>query len=259
MNYQGLDVKIPVEDTDYDHLSKTALAEIDSMVQAAFDAGNNEIVLDTNIRGSFPLDNINKLAAPLIESWAANVFKDVLTILDNEYSLFHVEVGAKRTDLADVVLQFKVIHGQAQARTTANVDVKSTADTIMNSGKGPNITSFAKIRTAYIEDPDFIFIILSIKYHPYSQTNADGKARGIIDLKDFNSYDFKYLSETDFSINPALGTGQIQIKDIHYVGIEPRTTWELMQLLDEKYVRSSKHSFDGWKREAEKRGWIKSN
>ncbi|WP_259679847.1 hypothetical protein [Leuconostoc citreum] len=125
-------------------------------------------------------------------------------------------------------------------------------------GKGPNITSFAKIRTAYLDDPDFIFVILSIKYHPYSETNpTTGMAKGIIDLHDFTSYDFKYLSELDFSINPALGTGQIQIKDIHYVEVTPRTTWELIQLLDQKYVNSSKRTFEDWVSEAMKRKWIK--
>lgn len=262
MNYYNYinRVKVPEESECYDERSEYLLNSINSMVQDAFNDGYKQIILDTNIKGEFPLDNINKLAAPLIESWATNVFSDVCEKTNNEYHLINVEPGVRRTDLADVVLQFKR-QGKNDTNpeyTTGSVDVKSTADTIKKSGKGPNITSFKKIRSAYLDDPDFMFVILSIKYHPYSETNPDtGKAKCIIDLHDFTSYDFKYLSSLDFSINPALGSGQIQIKDIHYVGITKRTTWELLQLLDEKYVKSSKRTFDDWVEEATKNSWIK--
>lgn len=262
MNYGNYKerVKIPEESPTYPKQSNFVLTMINTMVEEAFESGNNQIILDTNIHGEFPLDNINKLAAPLIESWAATVFGNISKISGNKFNLINIEVGANRTDLADVVLQFKRTNAEQlnPLYTTGSVDIKSTADTIKNSGKGPNITSFAKIRTAYLDDPDFIFVILSIKYHPYSETNpTTGMAKGIIDLHDFTSYDFKYLSELDFSINPALGTGQIQIKDIHYVEVTPRTTWELIQLLDQKYVKSSKRTFEDWVSEAMKRKWIK--
>jgi PAS domain S-box-containing protein len=48
---------------------------------------------------------------------------------------------------------------------------KELVEFIENSGKGPNITSFSRIRSAYVEDPDLIFIILSIKHKVYSQKN----------------------------------------------------------------------------------------
>lgn len=253
-------VKKPIESEDYAQQSDFVLNMINQMVEDEFSTGNKQIILDTNIRGEFPLDNINKIAAPLIESWAVNVFQNVINVDGNIFNLINVEAGTNRTDLADVILQFKKIEPETQLPiyTTGNVDIKSTADTIKNSGKGPNITSYAKIRSAYIDDPNFIFVILSIKYHPYSETNPiTGLAKGVIDLSDFTSYDFKYLSSLDFSINPALGTGQIQIKDIHYVEVVRRNTWELIQLLDEKYVGSSKRTFENWVEEASKRKWIK--
>lgn len=225
------------------------------MVQIEFDNGNNKIRIDTSIKGVFPIDNVNKIAAPLIESWCAEVFKKVKDDSNNLFDLINVQVGTKRTDLADIVLQFHKSNDDVYS--TANVDVKSTADSIKKAGKSPNITSFAKIRTAYIDDPDFIFIILSIKYNPYAEENDEGYARCVVELNDFNAYDFKYLNEHDFGINPALGTGQIQIKDIHYVDITPRTTWEMVQLLDDKYISSSKHDFKDWKRLAVTHEWIK--
>lgn len=40
---------------------------------------------------------------------------------------------------------------------------------------------------------------------------------GVMEIVDYNAYDLKFISDADISYNPALGTGQIQIKDIHYV------------------------------------------
>ncbi len=40
---------------------------------------------------------------------------------------------------------------------------------------------------------------------------------GVMEVVDFNVYDLKYISDSDINYNPASGTGQIQINDIHYV------------------------------------------
>ncbi len=79
---------------------------------------------------------------------------------------------------------------------------------------------------------------------------------GVMEVIDFNAYDLKYLSDTDLSYNPALGTGQIQVKDIHYVTIIKRTTWEFCQLLDKKFI-ASKKGYRLWLEYAEQNGWIK--
>jgi hypothetical protein len=79
---------------------------------------------------------------------------------------------------------------------------------------------------------------------------------GIMEVVDFNAYDLKYIADTDISYNPALGTGQIQIKDIHYVGYQQRTTFEFCQLLDKKCI-ASKKGFNQWLEYATKNQWIK--
>ena len=43
---------------------------------------------------------------------------------------------------------------------------------------------------------------------------------GVMEVVDFNAYDLKFLSKSDISYNPALGSGQLQIRDIHYVDKE---------------------------------------
>lgn len=81
--------------------------------------------------------------------------------------------------------------------------------------------------------------------------------RGIMELTDFNAYDLKYIGKKDIYYNPSLGTGQIQIKDVHYINYEYRTAWEMCQLLDEKYLNSSRRTIDDFYREAVKNKWIK--
>lgn len=141
------------------------------------------------------------------------------------------------------------IQEKSDVRTgvTAEVDVKATAEDLKNSGKSPNITSFKRIRTAYIEDLDYIFVILSLKHRVYLARNETSELMdGIMEVVSYNAYDLKYLSSSDLSINPSLGTGQVQVKDIHYVSIQKRTTWDFCRLLDAKYLRSSKRSLSDW-------------
>ena len=141
---------------------------------------------------------------------------------------------------------------------TANVDSKATAEDLEKSGKSPNITSFARIRSAYVEDADFIFVILSLKHKVFCQKNLNtGLMDGVMEVVNYKAYDLKYISEADLSYNPALGTGQLQIRDIHYVNIQTRTTWEFCQMLDAKFLSSSKKTFEDWLSLAEQNGWVK--
>ena len=190
----------------------------------------------------------------MIEAWAFEVFSGIRDDVDNRYSLINAE-AQQRLGMADIVLQFK----KSDSAVTANVDVKATANDIPNSGKSPNITSFSRIRTAHILDPDYMFIILSIKHRVYSEKNkGTGLVDGIMEIVHYNAYDLKFISDDDISYNPALGTGQIQIKDIHYVTYQYRTTWELCRLLDQKYLHSSRRTIDDFYREAKKNKWIKN-
>lgn len=182
------------------------------------------------------------------------MFADINDDLDNQYHLINVE-AQERLGMSDIILQFR----KSNSVLTGNVDVKATANDIPNSGKGPNITSFSRIRTAYVKDPDFMFIILSIKYHVYSEKNRTTKlVDSVLEVVDYNAYDLKFISDTDINYNPALGTGQIQIKDIHYVTYQYRTTWEMCKLLDTKYLHSSRRTIEDFYREAKKNKWIKN-
>lgn len=240
MRYEDMIFKIPVESDTYREDSDFVIKQMTNILDERKRVGDDKIIINTNLVSGLPLENINKIAGPMIEAWAGEVFSGIRDNYDNEYCLINVE-AQERLGMADIILQFR----KSGRVLTGNVDVKATADDIPNSGKGPNITSFARIRTAYVVDPDFMFIILSIKHRVYSERNKiSGLVDGVMEIVDYHAYDLKFISDTDINYNPALGTGQIQIKDIHYVTYQYRTTWEMCQLLDQKYLHSSRRSID---------------
>lgn len=258
MDYHELTFKVPEESPDYQECSDFVVRHIESIVRDAIDAGNNKIIINTNLRLGLPMENINKVAGPFVEAWAVEVFQDISEDPNNQYQLINVE-AQQRLHMADIILQFKKKR-KVESGVTAEVDVKATAEDFKDSGKSPNITSFKRIRSAYVEDPDYVFVILSLKHRVYSTRNdTTGLMDGIMEVVAYNAYDLKYISSADLNYNPALGTGQIQIKDIHYVSKERRTTWEFCQLLDTKYMGSSRRTLADWIRMAEKSGWIKSD
>ncbi len=254
MKYSDLIFKIPQESSTYKEDSKFVVDQIIEILNERKNIGDNKIIINTNLKSGLPLENINKIAGPMIEAWAGEVFSGIRDIDDNKYNLINVETQ-ERLGMADIILQFK----KTDRVLVGNVDVKATANDIPNSGKGPNITSFSRIRTAYVVDPDYMFILLSIKHKVYSEKNKNtGLVDGIMEVVDYNAYDLKFISDDDISYNPALGTGQIQIKDIHYVSYQYRTTWEMCQLLDRKYLHSSRRTINDFYREAQRNKWIKN-
>lgn len=253
MRYEDMNFKVPVESSTYREDSEFVIKQMNLILKRQKERGDNKIIINTNLRMGLPLENINKIAGPMIEAWAGEVFVGIRDEMDNPYRLINVE-AQERLGMADVILQFK----KDDRPITGNVDVKATANDIPNSGKGPNITSFSRIRTAYVKDPDFMFIILSIKHKVYVQRNEHTRLMdGIMEIVDYNAYDLKFISDADINYNPALGTGQIQIKDIHYVTYQYRTTWEMCKSLDSKYLNSSRRSIEDFYREAQKNKWIK--
>ena len=257
MDYDSLDFKVPKQCDDYDDCSAFVTTSIEGIMKQAINTGRNKIIINTNLKLGLPMENINKIAGPFVEAWAVEVFQDVLEDKKNRYSLINVE-AKERLYMADVILQFKK-ERKNESGVTAEVDVKATAEDIESSGKSPNITSFKRIRTAYIDDPDYIFIILSLKHKVYSTKNTvTAMMDGIMEVVAYNAYDLKYLSVSDISYNPALGSGQLQVPDIHYVKLTKRTTWEFCQLLDKKFI-ASKKGYGEWLDMAKANESIKTN
>ena len=256
MKYSEQIFKIPQESNDYQEASEYAITSIGTIIENAIIKGENKIIINTNLKLGLPMENINKIAGPFVEAWAYETFANIVEDTKNEWCLVNAE-ALERLNRADVLLQFKRSQPQ-NTIITAEIDVKATAEDLESSGKSPNITSYARIRSAYVEDPDYLFVILSLKHKVYSHRNPETKLMdGIMEVVKHNAYDMKYISDSDIIYNPALGTGQIQIKDIHYISIKKRTAWEFCQMLDKKYLSSTKRSFDSWFELANRYGWIK--
>ena len=255
--YDTHSFKIPQQSGDYAECSAFVIQKIEAIITAAMDSGQNKILIHTNLKLGLPMENINKIAGPFVEAWAHEVFSEAIEDKENTYDLLSVEAG-ERLNFADVILQFRRRRKRSES-VTGHVDVKATSKDILNSGKSPNITSFARIRTEYVKNPDLIFIILSIKHSVYSSRNEETKMMmGVMEVVDFNAYDLKYLSDKDLSYNPALGSDQIQVRDIHYITLTSRTTWQFCQLLDRKCMASRK-GYDEWLLYAKQHQWIKDD
>lgn len=258
MAYENQIFKIPAESEDYQVCSGYVIKSINSIIEDAISNGENKIIINTNLKLGLPMENINKIAGPFIEAWAFQTFYKLSEDKNNKYQLINVE-AVERLHMADVILQFQKKMG-SESVITSEVDVKATAIDIENSGKSPNITSYARIRTAYVEGPNYIFVVLSLKHQVYSTRNdKTGLKDGIMEVVGHNAYDLKFLASNDISYNPALGTGQIQIRDIHYVKLQIRTTWEFCQLLDRKFLNSERRDFEQWLVLAHKHEWIKED
>lgn len=246
--------KIPQESADYSEASDFVLSRISAVMTSAIETGKNRIFIRTNLKRGLPLENINKIAGPFVEAWALEQFEEIAADTNNKYELINVQAG-KRLDPFDIVLQFKRKQTICNY-LSANIDVKATAEDIKTSGKSPNITSFARIRSEYLEDPDYIFVILSLKHRVYSERgDSNGITNGIMEVVSHATYDLKYVSAKDINYNPALGTGQLQIRDIRYVDLERRTAWEFLQMLDDKFKKSQGE--EAWLTLARKHEWIK--
>lgn len=248
--------KVPEESSNYPEQSAFVIAHISAIIKDSIKNGRNRIFIHTNLKRGLPLENINKVAGPFVEAWAMEQFENIADDAGNIYELIHAEPG-RRLDPYDIILQFRVPKQETQY-VSANVDVKATAEDIVNSGKSPNITSYARIRSEYVQDPDYIFIILSLKHKVFSEKQADtGMTNGVMEVVSHSVYDIKYIGARDLGYNPALGTGQLQIRDIHYVEVVNRTAWEFCQMLDEKFIRSRGEA--AWLEMAKKYSWIKPN
>lgn len=158
MSYCDLELKQPVESEDYERCSDFIVRAIEKIMADVMDSRSNKIIINTNLKYGIPMENINKIAGPFIEAWAFEIFSTINDDRQNRYDLINVEAG-ERLNMADIILQFKKARYRNSA-VTAHVDVKATSKDIENSGKSPNIMSFSRIRSAYVEDPDYVFIIL---------------------------------------------------------------------------------------------------
>lgn len=87
MTYDDLILKIPVESASYYDDSTFVIQQIRSVLAERKAANDAKVVLNTILKRGLPLENINKIAGPLIEAWAFEVFSGIRGITNNKYNL----------------------------------------------------------------------------------------------------------------------------------------------------------------------------
>lgn len=197
----------------------------DIFTKATIDPSINKVLLSTNLKRGLPVKDIHKLAGPLTDEWVYQVLNDIASDSSNQYGIYCVE-SKDSSSLDDVSFKIKGIE------ETILIDVKSASlEKGDRAGKSSNLTSFRKIRPHYINNPNSIFMILSVKNGPFIENNI---RKGFV-MTSFNVFDLKLVKEQELKFNTAMGD-QFQIGNSMKVTQVNRTTDEFIELIDKKYI-----------------------
>lgn len=98
-----MNFKKPVESESYKEDSEFVIEQITQILDRQRQKGDNRIVINTNLRMGLPLENINKIAGPMIEAWAGEVFAGIRDDMNNSFQLVNVE-AQERLGMADIIL-----------------------------------------------------------------------------------------------------------------------------------------------------------
>lgn len=77
MKYKDMNFKIPKESENYKKNSKLVVDRILKILDERKAKNDNKIIINTNLRLGLPLENINKIAGPMVEAWAYEVFNGI--------------------------------------------------------------------------------------------------------------------------------------------------------------------------------------
>ena len=78
MTYETQNLKIPNQSDYYSECSHFVTTTIEAIIKEAIEQGKNKIFINTNLKFGLPMENINKIAGPFVEAWAAQTFYDAL-------------------------------------------------------------------------------------------------------------------------------------------------------------------------------------
>ena len=91
VKYEELKFKIPIESETYREDSEFVVQKVLAILDGRRKANDNRIIINTNLKAGLPLKDINKIAGPLIEAWAFEVFAGIRDDDNNIYSLINAE------------------------------------------------------------------------------------------------------------------------------------------------------------------------
>ena len=76
MSYEDLVMKKLSNLMINEDCSSFVVHSIEKVIKDAMDSGQNEIVINTNLRLGIPMENVNKIAGLLLEAWVFEKFQD---------------------------------------------------------------------------------------------------------------------------------------------------------------------------------------
>ena len=85
MKYSDFNFKVPKESSSYKNDSDLVLKNIKDIIDNRILSDKNKIILNTNLKLGLPIENINKIAGPIVEAWCFEVFNDIKEI-NNKYN-----------------------------------------------------------------------------------------------------------------------------------------------------------------------------
>lgn len=194
----------------------------------------NKVTLLTNLKRGIPTKDIHKIAGPLTDEWVYQVLNDIGSDSTNKYGIYDVQ-SKDSSSLDDVSFRIKGLPEPIM------IDVKSASlEKGDKAGKSSNLTSFRKIRPHYLDNPNSIFLILSVKNGPY----IEARQRKGFEMTSFNVFDLKLVKDSELKFNTAMGD-QFQIGNSMKVTQVERTTADFIKLIDSKYIEKySKEKLD---------------
>ena len=92
MKYEDMNFKVPVESESYKEDIEFVIEQITQILDRQRQKGDNRIVINTNLRMGLPLENINKIAGPMIEAWAGEVFAGIRDDMNNPFQLINLKL-----------------------------------------------------------------------------------------------------------------------------------------------------------------------
>lgn len=194
------------------------------------DGIKNKVLLQTNLKRGMPEKDIHKIAGPITDEWVYEMLDDYSNQVSKRYPIENVR-SMGSSSLEDVYFEIKDSKNNA---IPVLIDVKSASlEKGPSAGKGSNITSFRKIRPHYVNNPNSIFLCLSVKNLPYKE---NGKRKGF-DFVGIHLFDIKLVTENELKLNKRMGD-QFQISNSTNVTQVDRSTQEFIEMIDSKYTNA---------------------
>lgn len=229
INYECIDLKNLKESSDYQAYSELVIRHFRRIIKNRITKKQNNIKFNITLKIGLSNNNVDRFGEDIVKAWLYEILKEDKE-LDSKSS--NIRRTEKQT-VADILLQFKIsnIHIINQE---VLMDVK-TSSNMSKDNKILNIISFERLRSSYTNNPDYLFIIIFLKYKIQIKKESEKKNFFVnIDVTDFEIFDLKFISDFVIKFSGSSNIGQIQIKNENNTSIIYRTTSEFCEMLDKK-------------------------